>query len=142
MAIPRRSGAVTMANLSPYIYSGDAKKQADFYATVFGGEITRIQTYGDLPGMEESKKHLVMHLELEALGLRFFMADAGTEARDRGTGMDLALSFKDEEEARTIFIGLAAEGDVIMPFERMFWGTMLGRVRDRYGVMWQVATEL
>ena len=55
--------------------------------------------------------------------------------------MDLALTFKDEEEASAIFDGLAADGDVIMPFERMFWGTMLGRVRDRYGVMWQVATE-
>lgn len=130
-----------MATLSPYIYSADARNQADFYVGVFGGEIISIQSYGDLPGMEESKKHLVMHLELQALGLRFFMADASTEANDRGTGMDLALTFKDEEEASAIFDGLAADGDVIMPFERMFWGTMLGRVRDRYGVMWQVATE-
>ncbi|OCT16255.1 hypothetical protein A8709_02140 [Paenibacillus pectinilyticus] len=130
-----------MANLSPYIYSHDARKHADFYVNVFGGEIVSIQSYGDLPGMEESKKHLVMHLELQALGLRFFMADAAADAHDRGTGMDLALSFKDEEEAGKIFEGLALDGDIIMPFERMFWGTMLGRVRDRYGVMWQVATE-
>lgn len=132
---------IAMATLSPYIYSADARKQADFYVSVFGGEITSIQSYGDLPGMEESKKHLIMHLELQALGLRLFMADAGIEANDRGTGMDLALTFKDEQEARTIYDGLAIDGDVIMPFERMFWGTMLGRVRDRYGVMWQVATE-
>ena len=60
-----------MATLSPYIYSGDARNQADFYVGVFGGEIISIQSYGDLPGMEESKKHLVMHLELQALGLYF-----------------------------------------------------------------------
>ncbi|MGO4499451.1 VOC family protein [Paenibacillus sp. 2RAB27] len=131
-----------MATLSPYIYSADARKQADFYVSVLGGEIINVQSYGDLPGMEESKKHLVMHLELQALGLQFFMADAGIEASDRGNGMDLALTFKDEEEARKIYDGLAMDGDVIMPFERMFWGTMLGRVQDRYGVMWQVATEL
>ncbi|OAS23868.1 VOC family protein [Paenibacillus oryzisoli] len=130
-----------MATLSPYIYSADARKQADFYVSVFSGEIISIQSYGDLPGMDESKKHLVMHLELQALGLRFFLADAGADASNRGMGMDLALTFKDEEEARTIYDGLAVDGDVIMPYDRMFWGTMLGRVRDRYGVMWQVATE-
>lgn len=130
-----------MARLTPYIYSNDAQKQADFYVQALGGEIVSIQTYGDLPGVEESERHLVMHLELQALGLRFFMADAGTGAEDRGTGMDLALSFQDEEEARGIFEQLSVGGEVIMPFERMFWGTMLGRVRDAFGVVWQVATE-
>ncbi|MDR6552517.1 VOC family protein [Paenibacillus qinlingensis] len=130
-----------MATLSPYIYSANAREQADFYVGVFGGEITNVQSYGDLPGMEDSKKHLIMHLEIQALGLRFFMADAGAEANDRGTGMDLALTFRHEEEAASIYSGLAKDGEVIMPFERMFWGTMLGRVRDRYGVLWQVATE-
>nr|WP_309568669.1 hypothetical protein [Paenibacillus sp. sptzw28] len=28
-----------------------------------------------------------------------------------------------------------------MPFERMFWGTMFGRLEDPFGVRWQIATE-
>jgi PhnB protein len=30
---------------------------------------------------------------------------------------------------------------VMMPFERMFWGTMFGRLKDPYGVRWQIATR-
>jgi PhnB protein len=94
-----------------------------------------------MPDADESIKDRVMHLELQALGLRFFMADSGTDTVDRGHGLDLTLAFKSEEEARRIFDALSEDGVVKMPFERMFWGTMFGRLEDPFGVIWQIATE-
>ncbi|MGG1519182.1 VOC family protein [Paenibacillus oryzisoli] len=130
-----------MAKLAPYIYSHNAREQAEFYASALGGEITRLQTYAEVPGTPDAMKDRIMHLELEALGLKVFMADAKVAPADRGAGMDLALVFQDEAEAARIYEGLAEGGEIIMPLERMFWGTMLGRLKDAYGVIWQIATE-
>lgn len=130
-----------MATLTPYIYSSDARKQADFYVKALGGEMISLRTFADMPDADESIKNRVMHLELQALGLRFFMADSGKDTVDRGRGLDLTLAFKSEEEAHRIFDRLSEGGMVKMPFERMFWGTMFGRLEDPFGVIWQIATE-
>ncbi|MFC5450538.1 VOC family protein [Paenibacillus aestuarii] len=130
-----------MAILTPYIYSSNAREQADFYAAAFNGEIVSLRTFADMPNADESMKDRVMHLEMHALGLKFFMADAGTDTIDRGSGMDLTLEFPTEDEARRIFDALSAGGDIKIPFQRMFWGTMFGRVADRFGVRWQITTE-
>lgn len=130
-----------MATLTPYLYSSNARKQADFYIEAFGGEIVSLRTFADMPGADETMKERVMHLELHALGLRFFMADAGTEKVDRGHSMDLTLEFQSEEEAQRIFEALSRGGTVKMPFERMFWGTVFGRLEDPFGVVWQISTE-
>ncbi|SDO03040.1 PhnB protein [Paenibacillus sp. yr247] len=55
--------------------------------------------------------------------------------------MDLTLEFKSEEEGRRIFEALSEGGIVKMPFDRMFWGTMFGRLEDPFGVVWQISTE-
>jgi PhnB protein len=128
-----------MAVIRPYIFSEDARKQAGFYAKALGGEIMSLQTYGDAPQAPDGMKDRVMHLVLQAAGQLFYLADAGHV--DRGNGLDLTLEFDTEEEARSAFEGLSAGGNVIMPFERMFWGSMFGRLEDPFGVRWQIAVR-
>ena len=79
-----------------------------------------------------------MHLVLQVGGLHIFLADSTSIVS--GNQLDLTLEYGTEEEARAIFAGLAEGGSVIMAFERMFWGTMFGRVQDPYGVRWQIVT--
>ncbi|MBM7566639.1 VOC family protein [Paenibacillus sacheonensis] len=129
-----------MAQLIPYIYSDDAREQAAFYAGALGGEIVSVQTFGDMPGSSPDDKERVMHLILQAAGLTFYMADAGPV--ERGSGMDLTLEYESAEEAGEAFAKLAAGGQVLMPFAKMFWGSMFGRLVDPFGVRWQVATRL
>jgi PhnB protein len=128
-----------MAVIRPYIYSEDARKQAAFYAKALGGEIVSLQTFGDAPQAAESMKDRVMHLVLQAAGQIFYLADTGPV--DRGNGLDLTLEFVTEEEARVAFEGLSEGGKVMMPFERMFWGSMFGRLEDPFGVRWQIAVQ-
>jgi PhnB protein len=130
-----------MAKLYPYIYCEDAKQQAQFYAEALGGEIVSVQTFAEMPDASEDIKNRVMHLVLKVADLQFFMADSVHEPIGRGNGLDLTIEFKTEEAARQAFEGLSKGGNVFMPFERMFWGTMFGRLVDPYGVRWQVATE-
>ncbi|QHT63588.1 VOC family protein [Paenibacillus lycopersici] len=127
-----------MAKLTPYIYSDNAREQAAFYAKALGGEIVSVQTFGDMPGGGAEERDRVMHLILQAAGLTFYMADAGPV--QRGGGLDLTLEYERIEDAERAFNGLAAGGEVLMPFARMFWGSMFGRLVDPYGVRWQVST--
>lgn len=127
-----------MTKLSPYIFSEDARAQAAFYVKALGGEITSIKTYADMPNAPEEMKDKVMHLELQLGELQIYLADSSDI--ESGNQIDIALEFETEEEAIRTFEGLSEGGEVIMPFGRMFWGTMFGRVEDPYGVRWQIAT--
>lgn len=131
-----------MANLYPYIFSDDAKKQAEFYVKALDGEIFLVKTFAEWPQANEQIRDKIMHLRLKAAGQVFFMSDSVREPVQRGNGMDLTLEFKGEEEARKAFEGLAEGGKVLMPFAKQFWGSMSGKVEDPFGVRWQIATEL
>lgn len=49
-----------MATLTPYIYSSDARKQADFYVKALGGELVSLRTFADMPDADESIKNRVI----------------------------------------------------------------------------------
>lgn len=129
-----------MANLYPYIFSNDARKHAEFYKNVFNGEIVSVQTFSEAPDMPDEIKDRVMHLVLKAADQTFFMADDVNNGMIKGTHLDLAMEFESEEEARQVFDKLSDGGEVLMKFEKMFWGAMFGRVEDPYGVRWQITT--
>ncbi len=134
-----------MANLYPYIYSDDAKTQAEFYANALGGEIILSKTFAELPPTaphaDERLRDKILHLRLRAAGQVFFMSDSVREPVQRGNGLDLTLEFADENEARQAFEGLSAGGELLMPFARQFWGSMSGMVVDPFGVRWQITAE-
>ncbi|MEX1031311.1 MAG: VOC family protein [Paenibacillaceae bacterium] len=127
-----------MAKLSPYIYSEDARQQAEFYVKALRGEIISIKTYADMPHAPEEMKDQVMHLVLKVGEQQFYLADSSMI--QSGNQIDITLEFDTESEAILTFAGLSEGGEVIMPFEKMFRGTMFGRVEDPYGVRWQIAT--
>ncbi|NBI29245.1 VOC family protein [Chengkuizengella marina] len=131
-----------MARLYPYIFSNDAKKQAEFYVQALQGEMINVQTYSDAPEAAKEIKDKVMHLVFQAAGIHFFMSDSVKEPIQSGNQMDLTLEFETEEAARNAFDNLSNGGKVVMPFEKMFWGSMFGRLEDSYGVRWQITTQM
>ncbi|MGE5450186.1 MAG: VOC family protein [Methanomassiliicoccales archaeon] len=135
-----------MANLYPYIYSNNAKEQAEFYKKALDGEIFLIKTFAELPpsnnqSIDEATKDKIMHLRLRAAGQVFFMSDSVRESVQRGNGMDLTLEYPNDEDAQKAFNGLAEGGKILMPLEKQFWGSLSGMVEDPFGVRWQIATE-
>jgi PhnB protein len=130
-----------MANLYPYFYCDDARMQADFYVKALNAEVISVQLFDQMPDVPEELKGKVMHLTLQACGHTFFMAEGGKDAIQNGNQLDLTLEFATEQEARAAFEGLSDGGQVLMPFEKMFWGAMFGRIVDPFGVRWQIATE-
>ncbi|MFC5406651.1 VOC family protein [Cohnella soli] len=128
-----------MAKLTPYFYSSNAVEQANFYVQALGGEFQHRMTYGQVPGTDEAFKDKIIHMSFVAAGVTFFIADTmhGTSG---SSGYDLSLEFGSEEEASQAFANLSEDGKVIMPLEKQFWGSLFGRLEDRYGIKWQVTT--
>lgn len=126
-----------MPKLTPYIFSQNAREQSDFYAAALGAELISVRTFGEIPGFPEKRKDSIMHLVMQLGEIQLFMADADTV--QSGTQLDLAVEFETEDQARQAFDALSRGGQVLMQMESMPWGTLLGRVQDRYGLRWQIA---
>ncbi|WP_236561208.1 hypothetical protein [Pontibacillus sp. HMF3514] len=89
-----------MGKLYPYLFSKDARKQAEFYEKALNGEIVDVKTFSEAPDMPEEIKDRVMHLVLQAAGQHFFMADDVKGETKAGTNLNLVLEFSSEDEAR------------------------------------------
>ncbi|NGM83037.1 VOC family protein [Paenibacillus sp. 7124] len=130
-----------MAKLTPYIFSEDAKSQAAFYTEALGGEILDVMTFADGPDPNPEYKDKVMHLSLKAAGIVFYMCDS-MWAFERGNGLALSLEFPAEAEAYAAFDKLAEGGKIMEPLKKQFWGAHFGQLEDKYGIIWQVMTEM
>jgi PhnB protein len=131
-----------MANYTTYIFSEDAKAQAEFYISALGGEINSIMTHGQLPDASEALKDKVIHLCVTVAGVSFFMSDSIMEHNPikRGNNINLNLEFETEAEAHQAFNNLAEGGTVKDSLKPAFWGSLFGQLEDKYGVYWMVTT--
>ncbi len=129
-----------MAKLTPYFYSENAREQAAFYIAALGGDIQHQMTYGDAPGMDKSLKDRIIHMAFTAAGVTFYIADTMHEPPGPSSGFDLSLEYLTEAEAQEAFANLSVGGTVVMPLEKQFWGSLFGRVKDKFGIKWQITT--
>lgn len=131
-----------LAKLTPYFYSEDARAQAQFYIDALGGKIRDQMTYGQAPNTDEAMKDKIIHMAFTAAGENFYIADSMHEPPGRSSGFDLSLEFKTEEEASQSFTKLSEGGKILMPLEKQFWGSLFGRLEDKFGIKWQITTEV
>ena len=127
--------------LNPYIgFDGEAREAMDFYATVFGGELTT-NTYGEA-GMSDAPEQAakIMHSMLDVgPGLVIMASDAPPGMpRDEGSRITMSLSGDDEATLRGYWDGLVEGGAVAVQLERAPWGDSFGMCTDRFGVNWMV----
>jgi len=131
---------MTMAKHMTYIFSEDARAQAEFYVQALGGEIVSVQTHGELPHATEEYKDKVLHLSLVAAGVNILMSDAVFEPVQQGTAINLVLEFEQEPEAYAAFEKLSEGGTVRDPIKPAFWGSLFGQLEDKFGIRWMITT--
>ena len=130
--------------IEPYLFfSGNCEEALAFYTSVFGGEITSVMRYGDVPAGEHPSPpemaDRIMHATFVAGDLTLMAADSmdqkpGTPAER----VSLSLAPPSVEEGGRIFAGLAAGGTVLQPYSKMFWGATFGMCTDKFGIDWMV----
>lgn len=131
-----------MALLNPYLmFRGQAREAMEFYASVFGGELT-LSTFGEfqMPGIGADEADLIMHGQLTTpSGFTLMAGDApASMPGEPGGSITISLSGAEDDELRGYWDGLAAGGEVTMPLEVAPWGDAFGQLVDRFGTSWMV----
>jgi PhnB protein len=97
------------------------------------------------PGMEmpESERNLIMHISLQIDKHTVLMGNDHSESMGMGplvVGNNFSLSVhpESEEDAKNKFDALSAGGQVLMPIDKVFWGSYFGMLVDQFGIKWMV----
>lgn len=127
------------SRLNPYLnFNGNARQAMEFYASVFGGELT-ITAFSQF-GTEGPDADRVMHSALDTdAGYTIMAADVlSTMEYEPMTGASISLSGDDADVLRGYFEKLSASGSTAMPLAKQAWGDEFGMCTDKFGVPWLV----
>ncbi len=137
-----------MAKVNTYLnFQGQTEEAFNFYADVFGADISRLTRFSDFPGLAPAElaadeRDLVMHAELPIIAGHLLMAtdllgSMGQQTRI-GNNTTLVLDVDSREEADRLYGALSAGGSDSSPMADMPWGAYWGVTLDRYGIRWMV----
>ena len=116
---------------------GDAFRR---YASLFGGEILLLLTWGESPLAHQAPadwRDKVWFARLRAGGIELTGGDL-PQGYEQPAGFSLVLGVSNADEAERAFAGLAEGGDVIMELQTTPWSPRYGVVRDPFGIRWEI----
>ncbi|MGP4061355.1 VOC family protein [Halobacillus sp. H74] len=126
---------------TPYFtFNGDAREALEYYKDVFGGEITGVQTFGEAdfetpPEMDDR----IMHAQFKKEELFIMVSDSFLDQTvQQGSNISLALELENTEEIQTYYDRLKKDGTVLMELQDTFWGATFAKVKDNFGVIWDL----
>lgn len=112
-----------------YLQVDGANRAADFYRRAFGAEI--------VASHPEDDQGRTMHVHLDLNGTSLMLSDPFPEHNcglQKPQGFSLLIPV--EDIAASWERAVEAGAEVVMPFQRMFWGDLYGQLRDPFGVTW------
>lgn len=135
-----------MKSLTPCLnFNGNAREAFEFYASVFGGEIRAVLTYGDLEmtsGMPDADLIKLAHINLALSdGLSIIgsdMPESFGAPHQLGNHIQLTIEPETSEEAQRLYAELSEGGKVNMPLQPTEWAAQFGECIDRFGVGWMI----
>ena len=131
--------------LNPYLaLGGNCRTAFEFYRSVFGGDFSILQTFGEGAEHMEVADHEVdniMHVSLP-IGESVLMgsdvpAAYGTPIPP-ASNVSISYMPPDRGEADRVFGMLSDGGTVTMPLGEMFWGSYFGACIDKFGTNWMI----
>lgn len=129
------------APLAPYLKVKGAKQAIEFYKKAFGAKTRMV--------MDAEDKKRLMHADLIINGGELMLSDEFPEFGDAATvpppsvktstvSIHLQVDDADKWWSRAIEAG-AKE---VMPLADQFWGDRFGMVRDPFGHVWSIASQI
>ncbi|WNQ09204.1 VOC family protein [Paenibacillus aurantius] len=124
-------------------FNGNTREAVEFYAEVFGLEVPKMMTFGEIPpnpeyALPEAAKDMIMHTRLTISGSNVMFSDVFPGMPFVvGNNITLAYVTESEEEIRSVFDRLKEGGSVNMELQETFWSKCYGMLTDRFGVQWQ-----
>jgi PhnB protein len=140
------SPETAMKAVNPYLnFPGTSEQAFQFYRSVFGGQFSMLQRFGDLPNGDQTPiedRNRILHISLPLPNGTVLMATDACESQGHklsiGNNFYICLECDDEAEVTTLFTALTAGGKVEMSPQKTFWGAFFSMGTDRFGVQWML----
>ena len=133
-------------DVTPYLtFDGNCEAACEFYAEVFGGDITALQRVRNSPVADQLPPEVqdkVLHASVGIGPRDIYASDALMGPYEPPRGIRISVSFPDRDRAIRIFKRLAKDGTTVMPFERTFWAEGFGMCTDRFGTPWMISCDV
>ena len=135
-----------MATINPYLnFNGTAEEAFKWYQSVFGGELSEIHRFKDIPdatNISSQDQNKVMHVSLPIGNGNVLMGSDIMEAMSpnfkQGNNFYVSVSTSSREETDRIFNALSGGGKIEMELQQTFWGSYFGMLTDKYGINWML----
>ncbi|MDZ5471301.1 VOC family protein [Bacillus sp. 31A1R] len=133
----------------PYlVMNGNGKEAVSFYEHALDAKVISVQTFGDMPSnpdypTPDDTKDRILNAQLKVGSIDLMISDTFPGSPYQlGSQVTIAITINDIEKSKEVFERLQAGGKVGMPLQETFWSPLYGQVIDKFGVQWQVSTEL
>ncbi|MBR7796143.1 VOC family protein [Virgibacillus sp. AGTR] len=134
--------------LSPYLnMEGNVKDAIQFYEQAIDAKVLSIITYGDMPDIPntftDDQKDLVAHANLQVGETELMFSDVPDGSTvEKGKQVTICITTNDVAKSKRFFENLQQDGIVNMPFAAQPFSPGFGDVTDKFGVTFQINTEL
>lgn len=133
----------------PYlVMNGNAREAIAFYQAALGAEMIGIQSFGEMPPnpefpLPEEAKNLIAHAMIKVGETEMMFSDTFPgQPHQIGNNINICIMSKDADKSRQIFAALEDGGTVEMPIQETFWSPAYGIVTDKFGVTFQITTDV
>lgn len=135
--------------LNPYlIMDGNAKEAIQFYEKALDAHVVMVQTFGEMPAnpdfpLPESARDRVSHALLKVGETDLMFSDTFPgQPVESSNQVQICIMTDAPEHAKRFYEALLEGGQVVMPLQETFWSPAYGIVADKYGVYWNISTEV
>ena len=120
-------------------FNGNCREAMTFYRDCLGGELD-LQTIGESPMADKlppQMKQSILHATLTKGEVVIMASDiVGEKGLIKGNSVSLMLNCSSEDEIKTLYARLSAEGEATHHLENTFWGALFGGLTDKFGNHW------
>ena len=138
-----------MARVNTYLnFMGNTEEAFNYYAKVFGTEITSLSRMKDFPNnngaqLSEEDSNKIMNVQLPIVAGHVLMGTDALESMGHqltvGNNISISLDVDSREEADRIYYGLAVDSPSGSGMGEMPWGAYWGSCEDKFGIRWMIS---
>jgi len=132
--------------ISPHLcFDGQCREAMQFYQAILGGTLQTMLTYGETPmasSMDSRWHDRIVHATLVLNEVELTGVDMVSGSYQRPQGFFVTLTVAGVARAKEIFMALGKGGEIKLPFEKTFWSPGFGVLIDRFGIPWEINTDV
>lgn len=127
------------------VTNGNGKEAVEFYKDALNAELISLIYFKDhVPNCPKEHEELILNAQLKVGNQRLMISDENPEYEYKhGYNMTAAIIVDNVEEANVIYKKLSKDAKkIVMELQETFWSPAYANVEDKYGMMWQISTEV